>query len=213
MRFQKHKTKLFIGLIALLHIVGLIGLNLPEMRASVNMLTPVNLTLSTLIVLYFHKEWTTRLSVVFLIIAVFGFSIEVVGVKTSLVFGSYSYGNILGIKFLEVPLVLGILWLLMVYGSYDLAKRIHGNLWISSFIGASFMTIFDLFLEPVAINLGYWNWAGSEVPLQNYLAWFVISLLLHLLMNHNSRFSKNPLASATFLIQLLFFIVLNVSLK
>jgi hypothetical protein len=35
--------------------------------------------------------------------------------------------------------------------------------------------MFDWIMEPVAIRLDYWTWAGGDIPMQNYFAWFVIA--------------------------------------
>jgi putative membrane protein len=41
---------------------------------------------------------------------------------------------------------------------------------------AGLLTVaFDWIMEPVAIRLDYWTWAGGDIPLQNYLAWFLIA--------------------------------------
>jgi uncharacterized membrane protein len=46
------------------------------------------------------------------------------------------------------------------------------------------MTVFDIFMEPVATKLHYWFWLESTgnsfivAPFQNYAAWFVISYVL-----------------------------------
>ena len=36
---------------------------------------------------------------------------------------------------------------------------------------------FDYLMEPVAVRLDYWQWAGGAIPLQNYAAWFAIAAL------------------------------------
>jgi bisanhydrobacterioruberin hydratase len=40
------------------------------------------------------------------------------------------------------------------------------------------MTLFDLVMEPAAVRLGYWTWQGGTIPLQNFISWFVLALLL-----------------------------------
>ena len=39
------------------------------------------------------------------------------------------------------------------------------------------MVVYDFALEPAAIDLNMWDW-GGPVPMQNYIAWLVISLVL-----------------------------------
>jgi putative membrane protein len=44
--------------------------------------------------------------------------------------------------------------------------------------GALMATAFDWIMEPAAIKLGFWSWTGGEVPLLNYLTWFMVSLFI-----------------------------------
>ena len=50
-------------------------------------------------------------------IACLGFFIEVIGVKTGFIFGSYYYGAAMGIKILAVPLLIGLNWSILVYST------------------------------------------------------------------------------------------------
>jgi putative membrane protein len=209
---RQHKVFLAIGLIVILHLVGLVGLIWEETHELVNQLTPVNLCLSALVLFYFHKNWTLRSVLVFVLIGFIGYFSEVIGVNTGLIFGNYRYGSVLGIMAFNVPLVLGLLWLLMIYGSADITRRISDNVFLAAFVGAGLMTFFDWIMEPNAMRLGYWTWENDTVPLQNYLAWFVISFVLHFLFLRFTVKEQNPLAVSTFLVQLLFFILLNVFL-
>ena len=65
-------------------------------------------------------------------------------------------------------------------------------------------------LEPVAIRLDMWSWAGGNPPLQNYIAWFVVSFPLVMLLGKYTKGSENPLVPIVLICQLLFFGLLNV---
>jgi putative membrane protein len=41
------------------------------------------------------------------------------------------------------------------------------------------MTALDYFVEPVAMALGFWHWENDVIPLQNYMMWFITSLVIH----------------------------------
>lgn len=75
------------------------------------------------------------------------------------------------------------------------------------------MTTYDFFMEPVAMRYDFWQWKNGIIPLKNYIAWFVISFGMHLLVNSNVKPAKNRMASAMYLIQLGFFILLFVWVK
>ena len=70
------------------------------------------------------------------------------------------------------------------------------------------MVLIDLVIEPVAMKYGFWSWQGGQIPLQNYLAWFVVSFVL-LQLFYRLKFRKvNLIAPALYFFQLLFFVVL-----
>lgn len=76
--------------------------------------------------------------------------------------------------------------------------------------GATLAVVFDWLIEPVAVKLGYWTWLGNgQIPMFNYISWFVISMLL-LLIFHVLPFQKqNKFAVNLLLIQAMFFLLLR----
>jgi len=109
------------------------------------------------------------------------FALEAVGVATGAVFGEYVYGPTLGLKLFGVPLIIGFNWVVVVFASFSaadaLTRRLPRGLHAVAtvLLTGACAVIFDLVLEPVAIRFDYWAWDGVHVPLQNYLAWFVIA--------------------------------------
>ncbi|MBL7882669.1 MAG: carotenoid biosynthesis protein, partial [Bacteroidia bacterium] len=76
-------------------------------------------------------------------------------------------------------------------------------------LGASVLTFLDFFIEPIAIKYDYWTWQATEVPTQNYIAWFIASFLF-LLFFYILKFNKNnKIALLLYITQLLFFVFLN----
>ena len=70
------------------------------------------------------------------------------------------------------------------------------------------MVLIDLFIEPVAIDLGFWSWSQDIVPLQNFIMRFVTSFIMHwILVKFNTKVHFK-LGFYLFLPQLLFFIYL-----
>lgn len=138
---------------------------------------------------------------------------EILGVQTGLVFGEYSYGKVLGPKILGTPLVIGVNWLMLVYCSsvsinYLLQKD---SPFIKALLAAAAMVALDFLIEPVAIKYGFWSWGGEEIPLQNYLAWFAIALVLCFLFQKMIGKKKNKVALALFIMQFLFFLILGIA--
>lgn len=138
-------------------------------------------------------------------------TIEIIGAATGLIFGSYSYGNVLGFKVSGVPLIIGFNWLLILLSSYAIASSVSGNKIFLMLLTPAFAVIMDLLMEPVAVKLGFWNWENGIIPFQNYAAWFIISIAVTAFLIYlNLKFNKFIFISYYFSL-LIFFLTLNLS--
>jgi putative membrane protein len=108
------------------------------------------------------------------------FSIEYYGVKTGLIFGQYQYEPTLIPQLNGVPIAIGFAWILMVVTSNSIVNTIFpsSNTLLKALFIALFMVIFDMIMEPAATNLLYWTWQNGIIPIQNFIAWFVIAFLI-----------------------------------
>jgi bisanhydrobacterioruberin hydratase len=221
---KKNNIALFIAV--LFHVCGLIGILCTPYKNWFIQNTPVNLLLMAILLCWTQREK----NIPFLIFIISSFSIgvisEMIGVSTSLLFGEYKYGNILGLKLNNVPLLIGINWFIIIYcGGIIVAKfddwiisKLGGEVPFSStmmslsFIldGALLATFFDWLIEPVAVKLGFWQWLGDgKIPLFNYTSWFIVSCIL-LTVFRKLKFDKhNHFAVHLFIIQVLFFFALR----
>lgn len=190
------------------HICGLIGY-LSPLKALFLLITPFNLILSSTI-LMFHQQDKNRAFWLFaFIVFSCGYLVEVSGIHTRLVFGHYSYGETLGFSLFEVPLVMGLNWLNLIYSVGIILNKLRLNVIFKSLIGASLLVSLDLFIEPVAMKYDFWNWHLDQIPVQNFVAWFIVSFLF-LIYFFNAKFSKkNPLAWVYLVVQFVFFILLS----
>jgi uncharacterized membrane protein len=195
-------------LLIIIHIAGVIGLN-SVYKELFLALTPANLLLSATLLIVNHKEFNTSFFLFFLISFVGGYLIEVAGVHTGLIFGNYSYGNSLGIKLYNVPLIIGLNWFILSYCAGVICNKIKSNPYIKSGVAAFLLVIIDVLIEKIAPEYDFWSWSGGVIPLQNYIAWFVISFLI-ILTFYKLNFEKtNKLAPSLFIIQLVFFTLLD----
>jgi putative membrane protein len=118
----------------------------------------------------------------------------------------------------EIPLAIGFAWLGMIISAAAISQRLlparfsRRPLLIAACI-ALLMVIFDMFMEPAAMKLGYWTWHNATVPWRNYLAWFVfgfflsyIGLRLGLLMEKSL-----PLAVHAYVAQLGYFMLVKLA--
>lgn len=175
------------------------------------------------LIIWTHPNKNPVFFVFILISFVCGMLAEMVGVNTSILFGKYEYGRVLGAGILKVPWMIGVNWFTVMYCCGIAISYLHT--WVESksasneilitpkmqfvsFIidGALLATFFDFILEPVAVKLGYWKWLGDgTIPFSNYLCWFLISALL-LSVFRLLRFpSHNQFAVHLLIIELLFF--------
>ena len=204
------KIDLFGLLIFLFHLIGMLGLSSYNLSSIFLDLVPLNLLLTFLYCYKFSPLHRHHMICGF--IFTFGFLVEVVGVKTGLLFGEYSYGNPLGLKFLNVPLIIGINWLILAICSYSLISYFITCFFSKVILTSIFMVLIDILIEPVAINLGFWSWDLIDIPIKNYFMWFIVSFIINYALA-SSQIKINPRMS-TYVItsQLVFFTYLNFAL-
>lgn len=205
------KTKLFF---IIFYSVGIIGLTLPSTHGLFTRLIPFALLLSISALVLFHRgRFSSRELLVYLGIFLAGFLVEVVGVNTGLVFGEYQYGSSLGIKLFNTPLMIGVNWLLLTYLTAAVSRKLGLGAFLTDLTAAGMMLAYDLILEQMAPALDMWSWTGEDIPLQNYLAWFVLALIFQWFLRRSATVIRNPVALVILLCQVLFFLGLFILYK
>lgn len=192
------------------YLVGILGLSFERTMPLFQSMVPFTMLFSLYFLWLFDENLNLRIYLTALVIFLIGFLVEFAGVNTGVVFGVYVYGKTLGIKLWNTPLMIGVNWLLLIYSCWVLTGVFTGNRWLRYFAGSALMVIYDIALEPVAIRLDMWNWYGEKVPLQNYIGWFIISFFLFIIFDRIGGNIKNKIAPAMFIIQFMFFIILNI---
>jgi len=197
-----------VFVLILLHAVGLIGM-LSPWRDLFFSLTPIHLVLASAVMLLNHGDWK-RGHIAFLVTCfVVGFFAEVAGVHTGLIFGDYAYGTVLGPKLFAVPLVIGVNWLMLVYGMGMVVVKVKAHWIVRGILAATLMVLLDVLIEPVAIASGFWSWVGGVPPFMNYVGWFVVAAILQLYFYQLKAVSYNAVAVWLMAIQAAFFGLLN----
>lgn len=195
------KKHLPITIIAIFHLVGFIGfLVSPEHFKS---LTPLNLLLSAVLIIVMSNQSKVSFYVALLMIALAGYWVEVLGVKTGLIFGHYHYGPALGYKLLSVPLLIGLNWALLIYAVNQFFH--FENRYVNAILGALLMVGLDFLIEQSCARFDFWYWRGGKIPLQNYIAWFIVSFGMNLFTQKELSKKPNPTVKAFYIIQVLFF--------
>ena len=146
------------------------------------------------------------------IVFLVGIFIEIIGVHTGFIFGSYTYGKTLGKQVYGVPLLIGVNWWIVLYACgciiRQVVKRIKNNLLFAG-IGATLATFFDYLLEPTAQYVGYWSWKNNHIPIYNYICWFIISFVLLTIFYKLKFRTSNRFVIILFILQLFFFLLLT----
>lgn len=206
------KLALAVLILIIFHAVGFYGLVFSQNPAWFRALTPFNLLLTSLLLFAFHKTWTFSFLIFAFIVMLVGFCSEIIGVHTGLLYGNYYYGQSLGVKLWEIPLVIGLNWLLLVYVTGLLVQPLTQPWPVKALLAAALMVLLDSFIEPVAALLDYWTWDAYRIPASNYWGWLGVAFILQSYFQKAHFQKHNPLAPAVFGIQLLFFVWLNLFL-
>ena len=141
-----------------------------------------------------------------ILIAIFGFIIEYLGANYGILFGAYSYGENLGLKVGNVPLIMAINWILLIIITGNFSEKIFKNSLVSKVIfGSLLMVILDFFIEFSAPKLDYWEFDKHPVPLSNYIWWFLFSIIFHIIYQINIKVKEYALSQNILLIHFLFF--------
>jgi uncharacterized membrane protein len=136
---------------------------------------------------------------------------EAVGVNYGWWFGAYHYTHLFNPKIWGVPLVICIAWEPILYGAYVVTDFIFPvdrdktrsfsqkmvPIVLLSLIGASVTTILDLVADPDAVGRGWWIWhdggpyfrdIAGGVPVKNYVGWFKLSFICHVVYRLAAEF-------------------------
>lgn len=205
-KYSKYALPLAVAVLVIFHAVGFWGLVFSGEPAYFQRLTPMNLLLTNALLFSFHRRWNAPFILFAVVVFAVGFLAEAVGIHTGLLFGNYSYGNALGFKVWEVPLLIGLNWLMLVYVTGHISNYTSLPWVAKAILGALLMVLLDYFIEPVATQYDFWSWRGEQIPLSNFAGWFILAFLLQLYFQRAAIFKCNLLAPYVYLVQLLFFI-------
>lgn len=190
--------------IFIFHVIGFIGFIYNPTFFKI--LSPVNLLLSTTLILVMCGERRWQFFGAIFLVAILGYIVELIGVKTELIFGSYVYGNSFGYKLFSVPLLIGVNWAILLYSTSQLSK--FKNPIINALFGAFLMVLLDFFIEQNASKFDFWYWKFNIIPLQNYIAWFIVSFIFNLVVQKQLSNKVNFTSQVFYFIQLAFFAAL-----
>ncbi len=199
------------AILIIIYSVGVIGF-LAGFETIMMDLTPYTLILSLLLLLITHRRWNRFFVAFMLTIMIAGYVVEVLGVETGWVFGEYAYGETLGYKVFNVPLLIGVNWFVLVYSSGMISNLMKVHWFFRAVIGATLMVLLDVSLEPVAVAYDFWSWGNHVIPVRNYIAWFMTSLIFQMVFQSLKLKKINRFAIILFITQWIFFLILSLTL-
>ena len=204
----KDKQGRWIFLLIVFYTIGVLGISFSPWKSLFLNLSSFNLLLTFAILLITRKKQTLNFYLFILLAFIIGMGSEWLGVHFGWLFGNYTYQNTLGIKLFEVPLIIGVNWGLLAITSAEIAQFLFRNTYLKISIAALLMTVFDYFLEPVAIESHFWQWKGDTIPLFNYICWLMVSLVLQWIYFNLKNEENNASHRQIYFIMLMFFLIL-----
>lgn len=189
------------------YIIGLIGILLPFSRELFLELSFIALIISNIILFSYDKNG--KKGVLFFVLIYLGaFFLELVGVKTGIIFGHYSYGENLGPKIFDTPIIIGANWLMLSYTTMSLTESIGAGKYLKVSLAALLMVLYDIVLERVAPVADYWSWTGDDIPVKNYIAWFLSAVAINYLFVLFNIKTKNKTAVTILICQFIFLLLI-----
>ena len=202
-----YRTTIGVFLVWLFHLSGLIGIYLGYEDWFISK-TPLNLFLSGLLFIWIYPLSGKKAWLLFLLCGLLGIAAEWIGVHTGWLFGDYTYGENLGPKIFEVPLLIGLNWALLTFITGNLSRLWLQNRKLQMLAGALLMLLLDFFMEAAAPHFDYWEFKGGIAPLWNYVCWFLLAFLLQGIFQKTEQAGNSRFSAQLLLAQLVFFIAM-----
>ncbi len=195
--------------IIIFYFVGVVGFAVPITYNFFLQINPLAILLGIYLLIVYHEKMCYKDLILFLLVILSSFFIEVIGVKTGVIFGNYQYGTALGMKIFDTPLLIGFNWLFLTYISNSIAQKITYNKYLVLLLAPTLMLIYDIVLEGVAPHLKMWYWEYDVVPIRNYIAWWILGFLFNILFTLFKINTNNPVTLILYIGQFVFISFLN----
>lgn len=206
-----NKVTISVMLMGLFHFCGLIGIQ-SQYRDWFLDFTPLNLLISTFLLFWNQEKINKNIVLSFMLVFALGLTIEIIGVKTGMIFGTYKYGETFGFRFMEVPVVIGMNWAALCFASSSLANRIEMSTVKKALLLSLIPVSIDYFIEQLCEKLNFWYWQDSHVPIQNFISWYIFTFIFSLILIPLFKNNRNKFAPYFLFIQFIFFVFLNITM-
>ena len=200
-----------ILIIWIFHLSGIFGILYGDSEWFIS-LTPLNLSVSFLLLVYVNKS---QLKTIIFIFSCFfiGMISEILGVNFGIIFGDYDYGGALGYKIFDVPLLIGANWAILTVSCSALSATLFDSIFIKIITGVFLMVMLDAVIEPIAPVLDFWEFDGGKAPLKNYLGWVIVAFPLNCLYHVLNIKVNGTFTNHLYILNILFFSILLLQLN
>ena len=150
----------------------------------------------------------------FIVLGIAALVMEFIAIATAFPYGDFLYSDHLGFKLFDsVPWTVAFAWPPFVLGAYAIARNLvqatAARILVTSFL----MVAFDLVLDPGAVYLGFWKYAGGGifygVPISNFAGWllsgFAGAVLMELCISPVRPLLPTPVQLASSAAAIIFF--------
>ena len=198
------RSTLFICALYIIHFSALMGIYLGYIQWFLSKTWAI---LFLIFLVLWHGLPKKSIKISWPIPAVFfiGFMAEWLGVKFGFLFGDYSYGANLGMKLDDVPIIMGINWVILSLASRGIIQRFFKLPVMKILVSSVLMVSLDILIEPLAPQLDYWSFDTMVAPLSNYIGWLIYSILIQSLLELVQFKGHFKISLHILIIQLLFF--------
>jgi putative membrane protein len=204
---KKNRFAIAVFLMLFFNITGSIALFIPALKITVLTLTPFNLLVTFFLFYWANNDFSINLIRTVIVVFFIGLFIEILGVNFKVIFGEYSYGETLGFKILKTPIIIGLNWLSLSLACFGIASYIFKPKYLVV-LGASFLMVFvDYIIEPIAMVLDFWHWKDDTVPVQNYVSWFLVSIIIQFIIFQSKVRLNFKICFALLFSQVLFMLI------
>ncbi len=189
---------------------GFIGLAIPYTFPFFVVLTPLAVVVVWAMLIMGHErpiDWRffTAMGIVFIL----SYLVELLKVHVFFIEDVFLFGDSFGPVLLNIPLMIGLCWVALLYICAAVAERLNTNIIVKVLASSGLVVFFDIALELVAHKLDFWYWMW-EIPLWNYLMWFVTALLMFIIMKLFRVNIENRLALPMYVTLIVFMLFLSI---
>jgi putative membrane protein len=198
------RSTLFICALYIIHLSALIGVYLGYIQWFLSKTWAI-LFLIFLVIWDGLPKKSIKISWPIPAIFFIGFIAEWLGVKFGFLFGDYSYGANLGMKLDDIPIIMGINWVILSLATRGIIQRFFKLPVMKILVSSVLMVSLDILIEPLAPQLDYWSFDTMVAPLSNYIGWLIYSILIQSLLELVQFKGHFKISLHILIIQLLFF--------